>query len=179
MAAVCPARRSATWGPRAAGLCDAIFQALPVIDPHAPVLIGLPDTVWFPEDALRQLPDNMLSFLLFPVQRPELFDAVVTNEWDEVQEIQVKDSNPKSNWIWGAGICRERRSRSCMISGSIEDAQRRRIHGHPVNAWLRLGNKAVAVKGGKSYVDVGTLNGYREAMQLLMHVSPAGSGGGA
>jgi glucose-1-phosphate thymidylyltransferase len=52
--------------PQPAGLCDAIFQALPLVQPHEPVVIGLPDTIWFPEDGLRMLPDDALSFLLFP-----------------------------------------------------------------------------------------------------------------
>src|SRR3954462_7394282 len=33
---------------RPAGLCDAIFRALPIIPADEPVLIGLPDTIWFP-----------------------------------------------------------------------------------------------------------------------------------
>ena len=66
--------------PQPDGLCDAIFRALPFIDDDEPVLIGLPDTIWFPQDALRDLPDDRLSFLLFPVERPELFDAVVADE---------------------------------------------------------------------------------------------------
>jgi dTDP-glucose pyrophosphorylase len=33
-----------------AGLCDALFQAMPFIEPHEQVMVGLPDTVWFPED---------------------------------------------------------------------------------------------------------------------------------
>ena len=56
---------------QANGLCDAIFRALPLIGPDEPVLLGLPDTVWFPEDALAALPDDRLSFLLFPVDAPE------------------------------------------------------------------------------------------------------------
>jgi hypothetical protein len=36
-----------------------------------------------------------------------------------------------------------------------------------VNAFLALGGAAVGVKAGQAYVDVGTLNGYREATQLL------------
>src|SRR4051794_9274693 len=35
---------------QASGLCDAIFRALALIRPDEPVLVGLPDTVWFPED---------------------------------------------------------------------------------------------------------------------------------
>ncbi len=53
--------------PRAAGLCDAIFCARPLIHPEEPVVVGLPDTIWFPADALRALPEDRLSFLLFPV----------------------------------------------------------------------------------------------------------------
>src|SRR5690349_12473454 len=88
--------------PRAAGLCDAIFRALPLIAPEEPVIIGLPDTIWFPEDGLCRLPDSLFSFLLFPVQRPEFFDAVVTDEPGAVLEIEVKKTGARSNWIWGA-----------------------------------------------------------------------------
>src|SRR5215213_7438173 len=63
--------------PRASGLCDAIFRAAPLIPVDEPAIVGLPDTVWFPETALADLPDNVLSFLLFPVDQPEFFDAVV------------------------------------------------------------------------------------------------------
>src|SRR5438067_10957865 len=66
--------------PRPAGLCDAIFRALPLVHSEEHVLIGLPDTIWFPENGLCHLPDGVLSFLLFPVQKPEFFDAVVTDE---------------------------------------------------------------------------------------------------
>ncbi len=38
--------------PRPAGLCDAIFRALPLISRDEQVCIGLPDTIWFPETAL-------------------------------------------------------------------------------------------------------------------------------
>ena len=42
--------------PEANGLCDAIFRALPLIGPEESVLVGLPDTVWLPEDGLAALP---------------------------------------------------------------------------------------------------------------------------
>src|SRR3954468_1311064 len=50
--------------PKPAGLCDAIFQALPLIAPEEHVVIGLPDTIWFPREGLGVLPDGELSFLL-------------------------------------------------------------------------------------------------------------------
>src|SRR5579884_3477397 len=74
--------------PQPAGLCDALFRALPMVHPDEHVCIGLPDTVWFPESGLCDLPDGILSFLLFPVDRPEHFDAVVTAEDCRVLEIQ-------------------------------------------------------------------------------------------
>ena len=42
--------------PEARGLCDAIFRALPLIAPGDTVVVGLPDTIWFPEDGLAALP---------------------------------------------------------------------------------------------------------------------------
>src|SRR6185437_10530197 len=81
----------------AAGLCDAIFRALPLIGPDEQVIVGLPDTIWFPEDALRTLPDGHMSFLLFPVDRPELFDAVQTDANGRVRRIEVKSVEASSN----------------------------------------------------------------------------------
>ena len=83
--------------PQPAGLCDAVFCAAPVIDPEDDVVIGLPDTVWFPEAALAALPEAILSFLLFPVERPEYFDAVVLDADGQVREIQVQQRDAASN----------------------------------------------------------------------------------
>ena len=58
-----------------AGLCDAIFCAAPLVNPDEPVLIGLPDTIWFPANGFAALPDARLAFLLFPFDHPEFFDA--------------------------------------------------------------------------------------------------------
>lgn len=42
--------------------------------------------------------------------------------------------------------------------------------GSLVNAFLAEGGDALAVPSGEVYVDVGTLNGYREAMRVLGEV---------
>ena len=76
------------------GLCDALFTALPFIAPQDEVLVGLPDTIWFPSAGFAFLPDGQFSFLLFPVAQPELFDAVITDDTGSIQEIQVKQSAP-------------------------------------------------------------------------------------
>jgi dTDP-glucose pyrophosphorylase len=161
-----PAHVSFVVQPEPRGLCDALFRALPLIGTGDQVLIGLPDTVWFPEDGFRRLGEETLSFLLFPVQHPELFDAVVTDGEGRVREIQVKQPGAASSWVWGAfrmpgrvlhdlhTLWRERGGRDVYV-------------GTLVNEWLARGGSARGVRAGESYVDVGTLHGYREAIQLL------------
>ena len=152
--------------PGAGGLCDAIFRALPLIPADEPVLIGLPDTIWFPADALCALPDDRLSFLLFPVERPELFDAVDHDTAGRVRRIQVKSATATSNWIWGAFKMPGATLHALHALWIARERQDEYI-GTLVNAWLDAGRDAWAVRAGTAYVDVGTLNGYREAMRLL------------
>ena len=162
----CQAHVSFTVQPRPAGLCDALFRALPMIPPDDQVLVGLPDTVWFPVDGFRVLPDDVLSFLLFPVECPEVFDAVVTDADGRVVEIQVKQPAPRTHWVWGAfkltgAILRE------LHELWLAREQADEYFGTLVNAWLALGNTAHGVRAGDTYVDVGTLGGYREAIRAL------------
>ena len=152
--------------PRPSGLCDAIFRAAPFIAADESVCIGLPDTIWFPQDALCALPEEKLSFLLFPVEHPEFFDAVLTDAEDCVVEIKVKQRDAGSRWIWGAfrmpgAVLQDLRALW------LEREQRDEYFGTLVNAWLQRGGTAVGIRAGESYVDVGTLHGYREAIRIL------------
>lgn len=155
-----------TVQPHAAGLCDAIFRALPLIRPEDDVAIGLPDTIWFPEDGIAQLPANKLAFLLFPVSHPERFDSLVSDPQGKVIRIDVKDPNAESRWIWGAI-----RARGSILSALhdlwLQPGRRDEYFGTLVNAYLASGGQAVAVRAGTAYVDVGTIHGYREAVRIL------------
>lgn len=148
------------------GLCHAIFSALPVVPPDAPVLVGLPDTIWFPSDGLRRLPHDALSFLLFPVEQPRFFDAVEVDGRGLVTEIQVKHPAPTTHWVWGAFRlppgCLHRLHGLWCARGKQDE-----YFGTLVNAWIAAGGEARGVRAGESYVDVGTVHGYREAMTLL------------
>jgi glucose-1-phosphate thymidylyltransferase len=148
------------------GLCDAVFTAAPLVHRDDPVLLGLPDTIWFPEDGLCRLPTHCLSFLLFPVRRPHLFDAVVTDAAGRVREVQVKRADASSPWIWGA----------IRMPGAVFHdlhalwlARRRADEylGTLVNAYLAAGGTAHGTRAGTHYVDVGTVHGYHEALRLL------------
>jgi glucose-1-phosphate thymidylyltransferase len=173
--------------PQAAGLCDAIFRAVPLIAPEEVVTVGLPDTVWLPQSALTELPDDRLSFLLFPVNQPQLFDAVLLEDGERVREIQVKRPDAGSHWIWGAFK---------MPGRVFHELHRLWVHrqyrdeyiGTLVNAYLARGGSAIGVKAGTAYVDVGTVHGYRAAISLLReaehddrrataHMEPGSPGG--
>jgi glucose-1-phosphate thymidylyltransferase len=152
--------------PEPLGLCDALFRVLPFIAPEEDVLVGLPDTVWFPEHGLCFLPDSHLSFLLFPVAQPQLFDAVNVDRTGRVTEIQVKSATPRTSWVWGA----------FKLSGATLRALHELWHerqcvdqyvGTLVNAYIAAGHNAYGVMRGQEYVDVGTVSGYRQAMELL------------
>lgn len=148
------------------GLCDALFSALPFIASEDEVHVGLPDTVWFPVEGFELLPDGQFSFLLFPVARPELFDSVVTNHSGQVQEIQVKQKNAASDWIWGAFKLTGRHFAELHQLWN-ERSRADEYLGTLVNAYLARGGTAYGVKRGDVYVDVGTLHGYREAVRVL------------
>ncbi len=152
--------------PRAAGLCDALFRAAPFVGPDEPVAIGLPDTVWFPAGGLAALTADRLAFLLFPVAHPELFDAVVLDGAGAVTEILVKAAAPPTGWIWGALRAPGPVYHQLAALWRARDCEDEYL-GTLVNAWIAGGGQAAGVKGGASYVDVGTLHGYREALRLL------------
>jgi glucose-1-phosphate thymidylyltransferase len=149
-----------------AGLCDAIFRALPVLAPDEPVIVGLPDTIWYPTDALAALPDDRFSFLCFPVDQPQHFDAVSSDPDGRVREIHVKQPGAASRWIWGAFKL------PAHTLGELAALWREPGRGDPylgtlVNAWLARGGRAWASHAGAAYVDVGTLHGWRDAVRLL------------
>jgi hypothetical protein len=78
----------------------------------------------------------------------------------------VKQKNAASKWIWGAFKL------PGYLLNELHDLWQARdcvdeYIGTLVNAWLARGGHALAIRAGESYVDVGTLHGYREAIQLL------------
>lgn len=159
--------------PTPTGLCDAIFRALPVVGADDNVLVGLPDTIWFPIDGFTRMPDHLLSFLLFHVEHPEHFDAVLADGSGAVKEIRVKRTDAGTPWIWGAfrlpgHVLYE------LHALYVERDRRDEYVGTLVNAYLERGGTAHAVRHGETYVDVGTLSGYREGIRLLGELAEAG-----
>ena len=154
---------------RPLGLCDALFRAVPFARRHEQVLIGLPDTIWFPENAYLPALDferTDVNLVLFPVSNPSAFDAVVCDEQGYVEQVHVKRERPGSHWIWGAVTT----TGECFYRLKLLWEARRRqdeFLGDLLNAFLAAGNVVRAQRCGEVYMDVGTLEGYRVAIDYL------------
>ena len=152
------------------GLCDALFRAEPFARQHEQVLIGLPDTIWFPENAYRAAldarPDAEVNLVLFPVMEPAAFDAVVCDQLGYVQGVEVKEPEAHSHWIWGAVTATGHAFRALKL---LWEARHREdlFLGDLLNAYISAGNVVRATHAGEHYMDVGTLEGYRTAQDFL------------
>jgi len=155
-----------TVQPQALGLCDAVFRTEPIVQSDEDILIGLPDTIWFPLDGFEKLPDKKFSLLLFPVTHPERFDAVLLDDHSKVREIQVKTRQANTDWIWG-GIKLPgnefRELRALWHSRGKQDE----YLGTLINAYLAEGRNVLGVKAGTSYLDVGSVEGLYLAWRRL------------
>jgi hypothetical protein len=83
-----------------------------------------------------------------------------------VLEIQVKEPGARTHWVWGA-FKLPAATLAELHALWLERGRRDEYIGTLVNAWLERGGRARGVRAGEAYVDVGTLNGYREAIHLL------------
>ena len=154
----------------AEGLCDAVFRAEPFARQHEQVLIGLPDTVWFPENAYYPAlnPGSAdVNLVLFPVQDPSAFDAVVCDPQNFVTQVEVKVPTPQSNWIWGAiTTTGESFPQSEAAVGSTPSAKMNFL-GSLLNAYIDAGNTVRGHHVGETYIDVGTMEGFHRAQDFL------------
>ena len=155
--------------PRPKGLCDALFRAEPFARAHEQVLIGLPDTIWFPENAYLpalQLDFSDCNLVLFPVVNPSVFDAVVCDEQGYVQEVQVKKKDAVSHWIWGAVAAQGESFHRLKLLWDARHCTDQYL-GDLLNAFIAAGNTVQGKFAGEIYMDIGTLDGYRNAQDYL------------
>ncbi len=154
--------------PKPRGLCDALFRAESFVGADDTVLIGLPDTIWFPENAYRAALDAgpEVNLVLFPVENPQAFDAVLRDASGRVEQVVVKQENPGSNWIWGAVTASGRAFHELR---ALWESRHRadEFLGDLLNAYLAAGNAVRATANGEHYMDVGTIEGYHNAQDYL------------
>jgi len=159
------------------GLCDALFRAEAFARHHDSVLIGLPDTIWFPEKGFRPALSLLeggqadVGLLLFPVNNPAAFDAVISDEFGYVQEVEVKRADAHSHWIWGAVTTTGSAFHDLKL---LWEARHREdeYFGYLLNAYIAAGNIVRSTCSGEIYMDVGTLDGYHQALNFLRTRKP-------
>ena len=159
------------------GLCDALFRAEPFARDRSQVLIGLPDTIWFPENAFRPGLDALgsagVGLVCFPVLDPSAFDAVVSDELGFVERVDVKQKDAPSHWIWGAVTATGEAFHDLKL---LWEARHREDEflGHLLNAYISAGNAVRAAHVGERYMDVGTVEGYHAAQDYLRSLHEPG-----
>lgn len=173
--------------PSPLGLCDALFRAEAFARHHAEVLIGLPDTIWFPENAYQLAfdlePDAAragagvgvgvgVNLILFPVPDPANFDAVLCDEQGYVQSVEVKQPDAHSHWVWGAVACTGQAFHALRLLWEARHREDAYL-GHLLNAYLQAGNAVRGLACGELYLDVGSLEGYHRAQDYLRGASVA------
>jgi glucose-1-phosphate thymidylyltransferase len=151
------------------GLCDALFRGEPFAEGHDQVLIGLPDTVWFPENAyLTALSQQRadVNLILFPVENPSMFDAVTCDPQNFALNIEGKVANPRSHWVWGAITATSEAFRCLKL---LWEARHREDEymSTLLNAYIDAGNAVRGHPTGETYIDVGTMQGFRRAQEFL------------
>ena len=152
-----------------AGLCDALFRAEPFARQHREVLIGLPDTIWFPENAYRPAVEDSKSdvnLVLFPVDEPSAFDAVVCDAQGYVEKVEVKQPDAHSQWVWGAVTCTGESFHALKLLWESRHREDEYL-GHLLNAYIAAGDVVRGTHCGERYMDVGTLDGYHRALDYL------------
>jgi dTDP-glucose pyrophosphorylase len=151
------------------GLCDALFRADAFACQHERVLVGLPDTIWFPENAFRaviEAPPCDVNLLLFPVQEPQHFDAVLCDDLGFVREVEVKRPDAHSHWVWGAVTATSQAFHALKLLWEARHRQDEYL-GTLLNAFLAAGNVVRGTAAGELYMDVGTVGGYHRAQEYL------------
>ena len=83
-----------------------------------------------------------------------------------VQEIEVKRSNPRSHWVWGAITSTGEAFRNLKLLWDSRHRQDEYL-GHLLNAYIGAGNTVRSTCAGEIYMDVGTLEGYHQALNFL------------
>ncbi len=154
---------------RPQGLCDALFRAGPFAKAHDQALIGLPDTVWFPENAYRPALDRQfadVNLILFPVGNPSAFDAVVCDDQNFVTKVEVKVPNPHSRWIWGAIATSGQAFHDLKLLWEARHREDEYL-GTLLNAYISYGSSVRGHHVGETYIDVGTMEGYHRAQDFL------------
>jgi glucose-1-phosphate thymidylyltransferase len=139
-------------------LAQSIARGVEGLASNDVALVGLPDTIWQPEDGFPRLlaaldADTDAVLGLFESNEPERSDVVALDAAGGVTAVDVKPPKPATNLIWGCAAARV---------AALAGLERKAWPGEHFDDLVR-GGHVCAVRLGSDYVDVGTKEALREA----------------
>jgi glucose-1-phosphate thymidylyltransferase len=145
-----------------ASLADSFAAGIGDAAPTDVILMGFPDSIWEPVDGYEQILALLdrgfeVALGLFKPEEADLrrFETVLADSSGLVRQIDVKPPVPTSRWIWGCAAVRAR---------ALADLRGETEPGVLFNSLCAEG-----VVGGtalsESYVDMGTHDGLRQALE--------------
>ena len=121
------------------------------LEDDAIILLGFPDTIWYPEEGFRVLLEALhdrtrLALGLFETTEPNRSDVVMLDGDGLVSSVDVKPLHPRSRWLWGcaaghAGLLRG-------LDGFAEP-------GHFFD-WLCRRQPVAGIRLSAHWIDIGT-----------------------
>ena len=126
------------------------------------VLLGYPDSIWEPVDGYARVLELLdagweVALGLFRAEDLRRYEPVVFDDSGNVIRIEFKPERPSSSWLWG---CAAASARALHGLGQAEEP------GMYFDTLCRQGIVA-SVCLSETYVDMGTREGLREALELL------------
>lgn len=146
------------------GMPDALNQAFPFLE-DATVVFGMPDTVFYPENAFVQLIENHrmnkadVTLGVFPTDRPQRFGMVCFSEDGKLIYTVDKPEKTDLQYMWGIGCWNWRFTQFMHEHLKIStESQKESVLGDVFQAALVEGLeiRVNAFPAGR-YIDIGTL----------------------
>ncbi|MBD0291000.1 MAG: NTP transferase domain-containing protein [Thermoleophilia bacterium] len=143
-------------------LSESLLLGLAGLDSRRTVLIGLPDSLWQPEDGfaklVAQLTDGADVVLgLFRSREPERCDVVTVDSEGRVLSVEPKPQAPRSHLVWGCLAAR---------AGALAGLSGHDEPGDLFDLLARSG-RVRGVDLGTEFVDIGTKDALRRARETL------------
>jgi glucose-1-phosphate thymidylyltransferase len=88
-----------------------------------------------------------------------------------VEEVEVKRANAHSHWVWGAVTTTGSAFHNLKLLWESRHREDEYL-GYLLNAYVAAGNIVRSTCAGETYMDVGTLDGYHQALNYLRMRKP-------
>ncbi len=155
-------------------LADDVFSPVKFLKKTDTLYFGLPDTIWYPKDGFNILKkqEGNVVLGLFYSDHPENFGAVQIDDKNTIIEIEDKNPNPKSNWIWGIGKVTVEAARLMLGLLPKSDKPEERLLSVALNLYKDKYPCFATKIENSSYFDIGRKEDYQHAGEFVLKNEP-------